>query len=230
MHIKYSLEDTSTTSQYYYSQLYDRIASLVEAQAESLGKQPDDLTILDVGCGRGEILQRLSERGFRNLVGIDFDAKCAELSAKHADTYVCSVSELSEHLPGRLLDIAICSHVLEHLETPRQLLLELKNLPASLLVLAVPNLGNPFKYRKRVDFENRGHVCGWDSTHLNTLLHTSGWPVIEWESDVVLLPEKLRHRLPAFVRGNIEQRILPRAHKFVFAQSLICVAQNSPES
>jgi 2-polyprenyl-3-methyl-5-hydroxy-6-metoxy-1,4-benzoquinol methylase len=124
--------------------LLDRYGELLSAH------QP----VLDVGCGRGELLAALAERGVSG-VGVDLDAgmvalaRAAGVEAHHADVnaYLRTVE------PGSLGSI-IAVHVVEHLELP--VLVEFLELAASrlapggVLVAETPNpqslivLGNSY--------------------------------------------------------------------------------------
>ncbi len=60
---------------------YDRIMELI----------PPGVSVLDLGCGNGELLSRLSERGHERLIGLEIDEKCVlscvrrGLNVVHAD-------------------------------------------------------------------------------------------------------------------------------------------------
>lgn len=230
MHIQHELDKTSDLTQYYYTALYEKVANLVDTGCEQLGLTSETVTVLDIGCGRGENLKNLKKRGYKNLLGIDFDPKCVELSSHYADTFLCDVTEVTELAKGKSIDITIASHVMEHVHNPKQFLQDIGKIPTKLLLIAVPNLGNPMKSRRHVETVNDGHLCGWDAAHLKTLLHGSGFEVIKWERDMFLLPEKirsirLRSILPNFIVNFLEVKLLPAIHPFVFTHSLICLSK-----
>jgi len=101
---------------------------------------------LDLGCGRGEWLELLTEQGFRAR-GIDLDAgmlaACLErgLDASHAD----ALAALSA-LPDASMAMVSAFHLVEHIpfETVRALVAEALRvlMPGGLLILETPNPEN----------------------------------------------------------------------------------------
>ena len=91
-------------------------------------------------------------------------------------------------------DIAIMSHVLEHLVFPAKALEDVFSVlrPGGVIVVAVPNpvrpsvfLSNLFKFH----YVNRGHVHCWDRSHWqNFLERIMGYEVLEYSTDFVQLP------------------------------------------
>lgn len=81
-----------------------------------------DANILDIGCGFGQTLNSLRDKGYANLKGIDINdeaiAQCKKLNldvVKVDDTI--SYSKLSE----KKFDFIIMSHVLEHIEKDKMI-------------------------------------------------------------------------------------------------------------
>ncbi len=151
---------------------------------------PDDAaTILDVGCGAGGNAAFLARRG----VVVD-GVTLSGAEADQAGTWCRRVylHDLEQGLPaehGGPYDAIICSHVLEHICFPQQLLGDIRSRLRSggRLVIAVPNL---FYFRNRInllmgrfEYEQGGIM---DDTHfrwytlptLNRLLATQGFRVL----------------------------------------------------
>ena len=72
-------------------------------------------SVLDIGCGRGEFLEAMAERGIEGI-GIDPDQKCIDscLQKGLQGVRTDALTHLSEH-PGAY-DGIMCSHVIEHLQ------------------------------------------------------------------------------------------------------------------
>ena len=98
----------------------------------------DYQSILEIGAGEGALLQRLGEVGFgADLAGLEVSETAINVlrtrnipnlsTAVLFDGYNAPFSE-------RCFDLAILSHVLEHAEHPRALLLEAKRVARSVFV------------------------------------------------------------------------------------------------
>jgi len=109
-------------------------------------------TVLDIGCGTGEMITLpIAEEGY-NVTGIDIDEKSIK-KAKEKNIYsntsfICG--DLKNNLPEKKFDIIICSEVLEHLTNPGETLNELRRLMKkdSLLIITIPNGYGPFEIEK----------------------------------------------------------------------------------
>ena len=105
-----------------------------------------DCSILDLGCGRGEWLELMSENGF-NAAGVDIDdgmlEACKELglNAINKDALLAL-----QELPGESMVVVSAFHIAEHL--PFEILLEMVKeakrvlKPAGILILETPNPAN----------------------------------------------------------------------------------------
>jgi SAM-dependent methyltransferase len=129
----------------------DVLRTLSERYLDLLAASPP---VLDVGCGRGELLAALAERGVP-CSGVDLDAgMVAEARAAGLDVAAGDAVDHLRSLPEASLGSIIAVHVAEHLPLPA--LLELLELAASrlrpggLLVAETPNpaslvvLGNSY--------------------------------------------------------------------------------------
>jgi SAM-dependent methyltransferase len=70
-------------------------------------------TVLDIGCGNGFIIQRLSQKG-KDVIGIDGSLHAA---ARYANIRVMDVSEPMDI--GEQRDLVICTEVAEHIVADR---------------------------------------------------------------------------------------------------------------
>jgi glycosyltransferase involved in cell wall biosynthesis/SAM-dependent methyltransferase len=91
----------------------DRVAALVEPYVELLaGRGP----VLDVGCGRGELLEALRAEGIDGS-GVDTDAAMAEIARQAGlDVTVADAVEHLRGLPEGSLGAVTAIHVIEHLD------------------------------------------------------------------------------------------------------------------
>ena len=104
---------------------------------------PNDISVLDVGCGNGNISIYLGSKGLK-VTGIDLSADAirhaqANNSFKHVDFHVKDAEKLIYE--SKQYDVIICSEVLEHLHEPERLLKEIYTLlkDRGKLIITVPN-------------------------------------------------------------------------------------------
>jgi 2-polyprenyl-3-methyl-5-hydroxy-6-metoxy-1,4-benzoquinol methylase len=117
--------------------------------------------VLDVGCGRGFLLEAFRRRGWA-VQGTEL----SEASSAHArevlglTVHVGTLDSLD--LPEGSLDAATLWHVLEHVQDPVRLLAGIRKLlrPGGALLVSVPNFGSP---------EARAAGAGW--FHLDVPRH-----------------------------------------------------------
>ncbi len=138
--------------------------------------------VLDVGCGRGLLLEAFRRRGWR-AVGTQLSETAAAAIRDRSDVEV-----LVGGLPG--LDLEAESfraitlyHVLEHLDRPGAYLREAHRLlrPDGLLVVEVPDAGGPgFRILGTRNFclDYPHHLFFFESGALRALLEESGFEVV----------------------------------------------------
>ena len=98
---------------------------------------PEGSAILELGCGEGLLLEKLSRRGF-NTTGIEPSRRSSERARNRG------LNVITDYFPSGEaagpFDAVILSHVLEHVADPRQLLLSIKaHYPAAKILLTQTN-------------------------------------------------------------------------------------------
>lgn len=190
---------------------------------------PRGARVLDVGSGRGELLKRLSEHGYA-VTGCDMDDTCVELGSAYGEVRKLAVEDISpEQFDGKF-DCVVMSHVLEHVENPREALRRISAVLDGLMVISVPNpyyLPNmrAALLRREVGYVNTGHLHTWDWAHFKTFLEAGcGHAVVEWFYDAVPLPMSHRVRVPlhrvgalSFLENRVLRSVLPRFCRSVTA-------------
>lgn len=206
----------------------EAVARLVEeAEPAAQGAR-----ILDVGCGRGELLGMLATRGYR-CHGVDFDPVCVELSRKHAEATCCAIEALGETFAPASFDVAVLCHVLEHTASPTDVIEAVKRIVRRWIIVAVPNLASTEAFWQALkpsgpSYVNEGHREGWDAAHLLTFLEcTCGLKVRRWEPDRVLVPTRVGGWIArAGLADLVEVRLLPRLFPRV-SNSLVVLCEKA---
>lgn len=107
--------------------------------------------ILDLGCGTGSLGRVLKGRQQVEVVGATYSVTEREKALRHLDAVI--VADLNAFNPNDLglFDCIVCSHVLEHLYWPEQVLRSVACLlaPGGRLVVALPNC---LHWRQRIRF------------------------------------------------------------------------------
>ncbi len=99
------------------------------------------LQVLDIGCGRGNLLRAFATLGCSGLgierPGLHFADLPADVTIIHDDLKTAQI-------PDNSVDIIVLWHVLEHLSDPEQTLTECRRIaaPGALLVIEVPNFAS----------------------------------------------------------------------------------------
>lgn len=100
-------------------------------------------TILDVGCGEGQLGYELKQRRQVTLWGVECVAAAAVKAAQRLERVINEpIEQALAELPDAFFDVIICADVLEHLVDPWQTLHELKRklTPHGRLVASIPNV------------------------------------------------------------------------------------------
>ena len=157
------------TSLYMQTLFWDRRRAL-------LGRRPGRL--LDVGCGTGDFLLTLKQRGW-NVCGTEFsDAACAMARARGIPVEQAELASVG--FPDRYFDVVTLWHVLEHLEDPFATLAEVRRIlrDDGLLIVEVPNSAClAFRLCKKDWFmlEVPQHVQHFTPHTLRSLLQRAGF-------------------------------------------------------
>lgn len=107
-------------------------------------------SVLDVGCGEGFTLGRLSkEKIGKEFEGIEYDEGAIELSRKLYPRLSIRKGDIYD-LPykNNSFDLVVCTEVLEHLENPKKAYRELVRVSRKYILLSVPN--EPFFTIQRI--------------------------------------------------------------------------------
>jgi SAM-dependent methyltransferase len=138
-------------------------------------------SLLDVGAGEGSVLSRLAELGFgETYTAIEVSETGVEAirSRGLSPLAECRLFD-GERIPyedGRF-DLAILSHVVEHVENPRKLLYEAKRVARHVFV-EVP-LEHNLRLPRNFVADDLGHVNAYTPKTARRLLQSCGFEVLD---------------------------------------------------
>lgn len=213
--------------------LYSGLVDLIKTAADLDGKGYGDFAVLDIGSGRGELMQHLNAAGFTAVQGVDIDPTCVQLSNRYGRCYQLGIENLQDAFGDNRFDLAVMSHVLEHMRDPLGAVTTLRKISRRWVLLAVPNPLCPLAIHKsiwRKSWSNQTHVVAWDRSHFRAFLtrHANLKPVEETGDYVQIFHGRLRKHL--FQVGLdrpmkwIEQGVLYSLFPY-FSTSIICLCE-----
>lgn len=190
-------------------------------------------SVLEIGAGEGSILRRLSELGFGDrLYGLEISPSGVETirNKKIPRLVECSLFD-GYHVPyaDNSFDIAYMSHVVEHVEHPRQLLYEAARVAKHIFVEV------PLEDTKRLpnDYvaDSVGHINFYSPKTIRRLLQSSNLHVL---AQLTNNPSKATYRYQKGRKGLIDFyikdfliRVWPAVATtfFVYHSALVCRKQ-----
>ena len=143
--------------------------------------------VIDIGAGDGNILSILSENNFCNdLTAVEISNSAIEQIKKKNISGLSEIKQFDGYnLPFKdyQFDLAICSHVIEHVEHPRILLREIKRISKN-QIFEIP-IDFSFKVDKKFDHYNSyGHINIYTPALFNFLLYTEGFEILKYKNSL----------------------------------------------
>jgi SAM-dependent methyltransferase len=159
----------------------ERMSRLIDHARRVFGERKD-LSILDIGCGKGWHLDFLKSKGYTGVRGVEVNAT----GAKAARARGLKVDEgllENQRYPDGSWDVVYMDQVIEHLEEPAPLLAEVFRIlkPGGILWASVPNIRawhilTRLKHRHR-HFEGSRHLNYYTRATLRRTLEQAGFRV-----------------------------------------------------
>ena len=147
---------------------------------------PNGSSVLDIGCGSGLLVDRLARSGYW-AIGLDWSEAAIDYANSHYQGRYLLTNVEQGLDTGMKFNLAVASHILEHLENPHEFLQSVKGIlePEGYLVIAVPNLDwwNPKSlYRSVSTIFDPEHVVGYSVKGLRKVLEANGYKVVKMVS------------------------------------------------
>lgn len=176
--------------------------------------------IIDIGCGEGALVSELARRGFgASFLGVEVSAsgvQCARRRSYPSPAGLVQYDGARIPCPDRSFDLAVLSHVVEHVESPRLLLREAARVARHVFVEV------PLELHARTprDFQwtDLGHVNLYSALLIRHLVQSVGLTVL---AEKVTLPckEAMTYRRPGL---RSELRYHAMAALLAVAPGLAC--------
>lgn len=204
-------------------------------QAEYLKhfEQAQGRRIIDLGCGRGEFLELLAEKGLA-AEGIDLNSEMVEICRDKG--LRCHKGDLLEKLAeyeDSSLGGIFCSQVAEHLSPPYlKRLVELsffKLGPSSRLVLETVNPTSVFSL-VQIYFLDISHQTPVHPQALKFLLESSGFEHVEIQYSAPLENERLQELPGADETATILNQNIDKLNKLLYAPANFAVIGQKPQN
>jgi 2-polyprenyl-3-methyl-5-hydroxy-6-metoxy-1,4-benzoquinol methylase len=158
-----------------------REVEAVEEVGRGVPTAPQQRRVLDVGCGRGVLLQEFRCRGWE-VQGTELSEQAASYARQSLKIPVELGSLEDIRFPANHFDAIILWHVLEHVTDPRSLLAEINRIlkPGGVLLVSVPNFDS-FEARVCKDrwfhLDVPRHITHFSETTLQEVLTEKGFEV-----------------------------------------------------
>jgi SAM-dependent methyltransferase len=186
--------------------------------------------VLEIGAGEGSVLRRLSELGFGGaLYALEISRSAvAAIEQQRIPRLVDCLLYDGYHVPygDAHFDVAILSHVLEHVEHPRQLLYEASRVARFVFVEV------PLEDTRRLPYDHVpdavGHINAYSPKTIRHLAQTCGLRVLR---QITTTPSKgtytLRSSRAGWLRYQLKQWLLAVApalatRLFTYHAALLC--------
>lgn len=140
-----------------------------------LSGHSDIKTVLDVGCGAGELACTLAQMGYKTTA-LDFSEDAIKMANSIKKERGIKDSQLSfklgglENIRGQKFDLVTCFEVLEHIENDRELLKELIKYTNKYVLISVPAKQKLFDESDKAV----GHFRRYEKKDLQAMLNDSG--------------------------------------------------------
>jgi len=123
---------------------------------------PLDKTILDVGCGIGQAMAYLKDKGYEHVHGLDLNAE--KIFVAHCFGMNARAGDVAQWQFRTRFEVIYCSHTFEHMFEPHRALWNLKEHARDgadfFFILPYPDAGDPTAHLASFDLGTRNEDGG----------------------------------------------------------------------
>jgi len=180
----------------------DEIAAYLHSQ----GRGPKGLSLLEVGCGHGNMLLEARNTGY-HVHGLEYSADAARIANGKLGSDVVRVGAIGDDtFADQSFDICILADVIEHVRAPASFLRNIHRIlkPGAVLFIATPSTGSwsaRVLGRHWMEYKPE-HLFYFDRKTLATLLKNAGFDRIEISDGKKILT-------PDYVIGHFDKFPVP---------------------
>jgi SAM-dependent methyltransferase len=145
---------------------------------------PENGSVIDIGCGVGRWCG-IASKYAGSVVGIDYDENLIRQAREtvKANNVEFIVGDVTKDLDNRRFDLAILTHVIEHIENTDEFLRQLQQV-AHRIIVEVPDFGSdPLNWARLKQatpfYSDADHVKEYTLETLSDQMKRTGWKVLE---------------------------------------------------
>lgn len=203
----------------------------VTRNIQSLCKNLSINSVIEIGAGEGSVLKRLSDLDFvKELYALEISPTGVETikNKKIPRLKECSLFD-GYNIPydNKKFDLAVLSHVIEHVEYPRKLLYEAKRI-AKYVFIEVP-LEDTMRLPRDFVFDKVGHINFYSPKSIRRLIQTCNLKVLSQQTtnplkDAYTFQKGKKGLVNSYIKEYL-LRFFPllATEIFTYHSSIICV-------
>jgi SAM-dependent methyltransferase len=171
-----------------------------------LGRPTDHLAVLEVGCGRGNMLLEARTRG-HDVCGLEFSADAARVANRKLGADIVRIGAIGEEtFPDQSFDLCILADVIEHLRDPGKFLETVRRIlkPGGVVFLATPSTESwsaKLMGRHWMEYKPE-HLFFFNPSTITRLLKNAGFDHAQVSSGRKMLT-------PGYIIGHFEKYPIP---------------------
>jgi SAM-dependent methyltransferase len=169
-----------------YVQRWDEFSAIFDNLMAKIARFKRAGRLLDVGSGVGCLISSALRHGY-TAQGVELSAWASRFAREEKGLDVFSGLLENAELESGSFDVVVINHVLEHVEKPGSILLEIRRLlkPDGLLVIGVPNIGSimaRLKGEKWASLKPEEHIWHFTPATFRRLVRDTGFKEVWFEA------------------------------------------------